>query len=82
MVELTYFSLKKTTFLVRIFDISHCVFTQIPHPTSSPDRNLSKNTGRYVENTNTKSSFFLYGQFFNMSFENGCKLGFIRIIKP
>ena len=29
------------------------------HPTSSPDRNLSKNTGRYVENTNTKSSFFL-----------------------
>ena len=31
----------------------------IPHPTSSIDRNLSKNTGRYVENTNTKSSFFL-----------------------
>ena len=31
----------------------------ISHPTSSPDRNLSKNTGRYVENTNTKSSFFL-----------------------
>ena len=29
-----------------------------PHPTSSPDRNLSKNTGRYVENTNKKSSFF------------------------
>ena len=25
----------------------------------SPDQNLSKNTGRYVENTNTKSSFFL-----------------------
>ena len=25
----------------------------------SPDRNLSKNTGRYVENTNTKSIFFL-----------------------
>ena len=70
MVELTYFSLKKTTFFVRIFDISHCVFTQIsigrarwmrnqiPHPNSSPDRNLSKNTGRYVENTNTKSGFF------------------------
>ena len=46
MVELTYLSLTKTTFLVRIFDISHCVFTQIligrarwmrnliPHPTS------------------------------------------------
>ena len=31
---------------------------QISHPTSSLDRNLSKNTGRYVENTNTKSSFF------------------------
>src|SRR6267378_4081532 len=71
MVELTYLSLKKTIFFVRIFDISHCVFTQIsiwracwmqnqiPHPTSSPDRNLSKNKGRYVENTNTKSSFFL-----------------------
>ena len=32
---------------------------QIPHPTSSPDRNLSKNTGRYVKNMNTKGSFFL-----------------------
>ena len=31
----------------------------ILHPTSSPDQNLSKHTGRYVENTNTKSSFFL-----------------------
>ena len=31
---------------------------QSPHPTSSPDRNLSKNTGRYVENTNTKVVFF------------------------
>ena len=29
MVELTYLSLKKTTFFVRIFDISHCFFTQI-----------------------------------------------------
>ena len=47
MVELTYLSLKKTTFFVRIFDISACVFTQIsigrarwmhnliPHPTST-----------------------------------------------
>ena len=26
--------------------------------TSSPDQNLSKNMGRYVENTNKKSSFF------------------------
>ena len=32
---------------------------QILHPTSSPDQNLSKNTGRYVENMNTKSNFFL-----------------------
>ena len=31
---------------------------QIPHPTSSPDRNLIKKTGRYVKNTNKKSSFF------------------------
>ena len=30
----------------------------IPHPTSSPDGNLSKNTMRYVENINKKSSFF------------------------
>ena len=29
MVELAYLSLKKTTSFVRIFDISHCVFTQI-----------------------------------------------------
>ena len=35
------------------------MWNQILHPTSSPDQNLSKNTGRYVENTNTKSSFFL-----------------------
>ena len=33
---------------------------QIPHPTSSPNRNLSKNTGRYVENTSRKSSIFLF----------------------
>ena len=30
----------------------------IPHPTNSPDRNLSKNTGRYVESTNKKVFFF------------------------
>ena len=30
----------------------------IPHSMSSPDRNLSKNTGRYVENTNKKVVFF------------------------
>ena len=30
----------------------------IPHPIISPDQNLSKNIGRYVKNTNTKSSFF------------------------
>ena len=132
MVELTYLSYKKTTFFVRIFDISPCVFTQISsrrahwmhnliphpksthtayfdgpcypknkkylkkrdddviitffqvflifgvagpskvcqvgthwmqnlilHPTSSLDQNLSKNMGRYVENTNKKSSFLI-----------------------
>ena len=32
----------------------------IPHPTSSPDQNLSKNTGRYVENTNKKVVFLWY----------------------
>ena len=31
----------------------------IPHPTSSPDQNLSKNMGRYVENTNKKLAFFM-----------------------
>ena len=31
----------------------------IPHPTRSPDRNLSKNIGRYVENTNKKVVFFI-----------------------
>ena len=30
----------------------------IPHPTSSPDQNFSKNTGRYVENTNKKVVFY------------------------
>ena len=32
----------------------------ILHPTSSPDRNLSKNTKRYVENTNKKVVFLWY----------------------
>ena len=31
----------------------------IPHPMISPTQNLIKNTGRYVENTNSKSSFLL-----------------------
>ena len=31
---------------------------QILHPMSSPAQNLGKNTGRYVKNTNKKSSFF------------------------
>ena len=47
MVKLTYLSLKKTIFFVRIFDISYCAFNQIligrahwmqnliPHPTST-----------------------------------------------
>ena len=31
----------------------------ILHLGSSPDQNLSKSTGRYVKNTNKKSSFFM-----------------------
>ena len=62
--------IKKTTFFVYIFDISPHVFTQIsirrsrwmqnliPQPTSSPDRNLSKSTGRY-EKTKKKVVFFM-----------------------
>ena len=62
--------IKKTTFFVCIFDISPRVFAQISigrahwmrnlilHPEISLNQNLSKNTGRYVENTNKKSSFF------------------------
>ena len=34
------------------------MWNQILHPTSSPDRNLSKNTMRYVENMNKKVVFF------------------------
>ena len=35
------------------------IWNLITHPTSSPTQNLSKNTGRYVENMNKKSSFFI-----------------------
>ena len=61
--------INKTNFFVCIFELSPCVFTQIsigrarwmqnliPHPMSSPDQNFSKNTGRYVENTNKKVVF-------------------------
>ena len=38
---------------------THWMRNLIPHPTSSPDQNLSKNTGRYVKNTN-KKWFFLF----------------------
>ena len=38
------------------------------HPTSSPDRNLSKNTGRYVENTNKKVVFFFFPSKINKYF--------------
>ena len=37
---------------------THWMRNLIPHSTSSPDRNLSKNTGRYVKNTNKKVVFF------------------------
>ena len=33
-------------------------YSLIPHPTSSLDRNLGKNTRRYVKNTNKKVVFF------------------------
>ena len=61
--------IKKLLFFC-IFDISPRVFTQfsierahwmwnlILHPTSSTDWNLSKNTGRYVKNTNKNVVFF------------------------
>ena len=41
------------------------MWNQIMHPMISSDRNLSKNTGIYVENTNTKSSFFLFSSKIN-----------------
>ena len=37
---------------------THWMLNLILHPTSSPDRNLSKNAGRYVENTKKKVVFF------------------------
>ena len=44
----------------KIFSVgTRLMRNQIPHPMSSPDQNLSKETRRYDENTNTKSSFFL-----------------------
>ena len=50
---------------------------QIPRPMSSLDRNLSKNTMRYVENTNKKSSFFLL---INMSIQPLWLTYFIEIL--
>ena len=47
----------------------------IPHPMSSPDRNLSKNTGRYVKNTNKKVVFF-----FSSSKINKYYFNFLNII--
>ena len=60
--------IKKTTFFVCIFDISPCVFTQIliGKARSSPNRNLSKNTKRYVKNTNKKIVFFLPPKLINI----------------
>ena len=37
---------------------THWMHNLIPHPTSSLDRNLSKNRGRYVKNTNKKVVFY------------------------
>ena len=44
----------------------------IPHPMSSPDQNLSKNIGRYVKNTNKKSSF-VYDTYPQIYIKNLCK---------
>ena len=46
--------------LSKVFSVgTRLMQNQILYPTSSPDRNLGKNIGRYVENTNKKSSFFM-----------------------
>ena len=79
--------IKKTTFFVRIFDISPCFFTQILigrdhwmrnlilHPMSSPSRNLSKNTWIYVENTNKKVVFYdTYPQIYIKKLFKRCSL--------
>ena len=72
--------IKKSTIFVCIFNISHYVFTQISiekahwmwnlilHPMTSPGRNLSKNTGRYVKNTNKKVVFFFSSSKINKYF--------------
>ena len=39
---------------------THWMRNLIPHPMSSPDRNLSKNKGRYVENMNKKKVVFFF----------------------
>ena len=52
MVELAYLSLKKTTFFVRIFDISHCVFTLISIRRARWMRNL------ILHPTSTHTAYF------------------------
>ena len=51
---------------------THWMWNLIMHPMSSLDRNLSKNMGRYVENTNKKGSFFndTYPQIYNKKLFN------------
>ena len=80
--------IKKTTFFVCIFDIYPRVFTQISierahwmwnlifNLISSLNRNLSKNTRRYVENTNKKCSFFYdtYPQIYIKKLFHRCSL--------
>ena len=55
---------------------THWMQNLIPHLTSSPDRNLSKNTRRYVKNTNKKSSIFMT----NMSIQPLWLTQFIEIL--
>ena len=50
---------------------------QIPHPISSPNQNLSKNIGRFVENTNRKGSFFMT----NMSIQPLWLTYFIEVLE-
>ena len=54
MVELTYLSLQKTTFFVRIFDISPRVFTQISSGGACWMHNLIPNP------TSTHTTYFLH----------------------
>ena len=50
--------------------VTHWMHNLIPHPTRSPNRNLSKNTGRYVKNTNKNVVFFFSSSKINKYYFN------------